>query len=84
MQEFIKNIKVGQKNIVSDLLTTGVSQTIENQLNKQRDGFLGMLLSTSGANLLGSMFAGKKMIRAGDRVKRAGLNLKVFILKKTP
>ena len=32
---------------------------------KQKGGFLGMLLGTLGASLLGSMLTGKEMLRAG-------------------
>ena len=53
------------------LLIKGVPQTIENETNEQRVGFLGMLLGTLSANLLGNMLA---VIRAGDGVHRAGWN----------
>ena len=45
----------------------GVTKTIKNQTNEQRGGFLGMLLGTLGAILLGNMLTGKKMswLRAG-------------------
>ena len=43
----------------------GVTKTIKSQTNEQRGGFLGMLLGTLGAILLGNMLTGKKMLRAG-------------------
>ena len=36
---------------------------------KQKRGFLGMLLGTWGASLLGNMLAGKGIFRAGYRKK---------------
>ena len=44
----------------------GVSQTIQNEVKEQKDGFLGMLLGTLGASLLGSLLPGKGTIRAGE------------------
>ena len=38
----------------------GVTKTIKNQTNEQRGAFLGMLLGTLGAILLGNMLTGKK------------------------
>ena len=43
----------------------GFSETIKNEV-KGQVVFLGMLLSTLGANLLGNMLAGKGIIRAGE------------------
>ena len=50
----------------------GVSKTIKNEGKEQSDGFLGMLLGTLGASLLGNMLAGKAVMRAGKRAIRAG------------
>ena len=41
------------------LLIKSVSEAIKNEAKEQKDGFLGMLLSTLGVTLLGSMLAGK-------------------------
>ena len=38
----------------------GVTKTIKNLTNEQRGGFLGMLLDTLGAILLGNILTGKK------------------------
>ena len=43
----------------------GVAKTINNETKKQKGGFLGMLLGTLGASLLGSMLIGKEMLWAG-------------------
>ena len=37
------------------LLLKGVSEAIQNEAKKQKGGFLGMLLGTLGASLLGNM-----------------------------
>ena len=57
----------------SGILLKGVTKTIENETKEQRGGFLGMLLGTLGASLLGNLLTGGKgMMRAGDGIVRAG------------
>ena len=57
----------------SGILLKGVSGTIENETKEQRRRFLGMLLGTLGASLLGNLLTGGKgVMRAGDRIVRAG------------
>ena len=57
----------------SGILLKGVSGTIENETKEQRGRFLGMLLGTLGASLLGNLLTGGKgVMRAGDRIVRAG------------
>ena len=57
----------------SDILLKGVTKTIENETKEQRAGFLGMLLGTLGASLLGNLLSiGKGIMRAGDGIVRAG------------
>ena len=57
----------------SGILLKGVTKTIENESKEQRGGFLGMLLGTSGASLLGNLLTvGKGIMRAGDGIVRAG------------
>ena len=41
------------------LLIKGVTETIENEAKRQKGGFIGMLLTTLGASLLGNLLAGK-------------------------
>ena len=57
----------------SGILLKGVTKTIENETKEQRVGFLGMLLGTLGASLLGNLLTGGKgIMRAGDGIVRAG------------
>ena len=59
-------IKIVKSLKESKLLIKGVSETIKNEAKKQKGGFLGMLLGTLGASLLGNLLTGKGKIRAGD------------------
>ena len=43
----------------SDLLIKYASETIKNEAKERKGRFLGMLLGTSGASLLGNLFTGK-------------------------
>ena len=52
----------------SGVLLKGASETIQNEAKEQKGGFLSMLLDALDASLLGSILAGKGVIRAGDRV----------------
>ena len=62
----------------SGILLKGVTKTIENETKEQRGGFLGMLLGTLGASLLGNLFTGGKgMIRACDGIARTGEGSKI-------
>ena len=54
------------------LLTEGVSKTIKNEAEEQKGWFIGMLLDTLGASLLGNPLAGKGTIRAGECTIRTG------------
>ena len=70
MNDIIKIIEVLEN---SGILLKGVTKTIENENEKQRGGFLSMLLGTLGASLLGNLLTGgKAMMRAGDGIVRAG------------
>ena len=57
----------------SGLLTKGVTKTTKNEAKEQRSGFLGMLLGTIGASLLGNILTGKGVIRAGDGTIQASV-----------
>ena len=56
----------------SGLLLEGVSETIQDEDKDQKGGFLSMFLGKLGASLLGNIFAGKEMNRAGEGILRAG------------
>ena len=43
----------------SEIVLKGFTETIIDEAKEQKGGFLSMLLSTLGANLLGNMLAGK-------------------------
>ena len=67
-------MKIAKSLEESGLLITGVSQTIKNEAKEQKGGFLGMLLGTVGASILGHLLTGKGTIRAGESTIRAGEN----------
>ena len=65
----------------SDLLLKGVTETVQNEVKKQKRRFLSMLLSTLGASLLENPLTGREISRAakwrainrgGEGVVRAG------------
>ena len=72
-QEYMNDImKIIEALENSGILLKGVSKTIENETKEQRGGFLGMLLGTLGASLLGNLLTGGKgIMRAGDGIVRA-------------
>ena len=53
----------------SGLLLKGVTETVQNEVKKQKGGFLSALLGTLGASLLGDLLIGnikgKGLLRAG-------------------
>ena len=53
----------------SGLLIKGVSEAIKNE---SKGGFLGMLLGTLGASLLGNVLLGKRTTKASEGKIRAG------------
>ena len=60
MDDIMKIVKSLEE---SGLLIKGVSETIKNEAKEQKRGFLGMLLGTLGASLLGNVIS---TIRAGQ------------------
>ena len=69
MNDVMKIIKSLEE---SGLLIKGISEIIKNEAKEQNGGFLGMLLGTLGASLLGNLLTGKGTIRAGEDTVRAG------------
>ena len=56
----------------SALLIKGVCERTKNEAKEQKGGFLGMLLDTLAASLLGDLLTGKGTVRAGECTIRAG------------
>ena len=53
----------------SGILTEGTGEMfLTDHVDKQKGGFLGALLGTLGASLLGNLLSGKGVIRAGEGV----------------
>ena len=77
MDDILKIVKSLEN---SGVLLKGVSETIQHEAKEQRGGFLGMLLGTLGASLLGDVLSkglsGQGLIRAGHGSK--GSSLKKF------
>ena len=69
MNDIMKIIKSLEE---SGLLIKGISQKMKNVAKEQDRGFLGMLLGTLGASLLGNLSTGKGTVRAGKSTIRAG------------
>ena len=69
MKDIMKIVKSLEE---SRLLIKGVFETIKNELKEQKGWFLGILLGTLGASLLGNILTGKGTIRAGERTVIAG------------
>ena len=57
-------IKIVKSLEDSGLLLKGVSETVQNEVKEQKDGFLSMLLGTLVASLLGNILARKGIKRA--------------------
>ena len=77
-------MKIVQALEDSNILLKGITITIENETREQKAGFLGMLLGTLRASLLGNMLTGKGILRVGygnkegKGILRAGYRSKNF------
>ena len=60
MEDIMKIIKSLE---ASGLLIKGVSETIKNEAKEQKRGFIGMLLETLGASLLGNLLTEKVLLQ---------------------
>ena len=71
INDIIKIVKLLEE---PGLLIKGISETIKNDKKKQKQkgGFLGMLLGSLGASLWGNLLTNKGTIRAGEGTIRAG------------
>ena len=54
------------------LLLKGVTETVQNEVKKQKGGILSMLLGTLDASLLGNILPGRGTNRAGEGIVRDG------------
>ena len=68
----------------SDLLLKGITETVQNDVKKQKGGFVSMLLGTLGASLLGDLLTGKKAIATsqGRGLNRAGKGKRVIAMSQ--
>ena len=58
----------------SGLLKKGISETIKSEPKEKKGAFFSMLLRTLAASILGKPLTGKGVIRAVERVIKAGQN----------
>ena len=58
-------MKIVQALEDSNILLKGVTKTIKNETKEQKGKLLSMLLGTLGTSLLGNIWAGKWIVRAG-------------------
>ena len=74
-------IKIVKSLKDSGLLLKGVTETVQNEVKEQKDGFVSILLGTLGASLLGNILTapgingagkGRGINRVGEDVIRAG------------
>ena len=74
-------IKIVKSLEDSGLLLKGVTETAQNEVKEQKEGFLRMLLGTLGANLLGNLLTGRAVNRAGNGkgINRAGEDCKSWL-----
>ena len=63
-------MKIVQALKISNILLKGVTETIKNETEEQKGGFLGMLLGTLGASLLGNLLPGKGIVKVGYEHKK--------------
>ena len=69
MDDLIKIVKSLEE---SSLLLKGITESVQNEIKKQKGGFLSMLLGTIGASLLGNFLTGKGVNKKGKGIHRAG------------
>ena len=63
-------MKIVQSLEDSNVLLKGVTKTIENETKEQKGGFLGMLLGTLGASLLGNLLTRKLIFNTPSPFKK--------------
>ena len=68
IEDLIKIVKALED---SGLLVKWVTESVQNEIKEQKGGFLSMLLGTLSASLLGNLYTGKGIHRAGEQTVRA-------------
>ena len=71
-KEMNDTMKIVKSFEESGLLIKGVSETIKNEAEEQKSGFLALLLGILGASSLGNLLTGKGTIRASEGTIRVG------------
>ena len=69
MRDIMKIVRTFEE---SGLLIESVSETIQSETKEQKSIFLGILLGTFGASLLGNLLTTKRVMRAGEGTVRVG------------
>ena len=64
-----------------NILLKSVTKTVKNEINNQKGDFLGMLIGTLGAFLLGNFLSG--LVNKGSGIVRAGEGIKKNIINAT-
>ena len=77
MEDIMKIVKSLE---ASGLLIKGVSETIKNEAKEQKRGFIGMLLETLGASLLGNLLTEKVLLQQVMEQLHQGKILNALIL----
>ena len=75
-------MKIVQALEDSNIALKGITKTIKNETKQQKGGFLSILFGTLGASLLGSVIAGKAIVRAGSGGKNRKRNCKSRVWKR--
>ena len=71
VNDIIKIIELLEEH---NFLINGISETVKNEVNEQKGGFLSLLLRTLGASILGNLLSGKGIYRTGYSNKIQSMN----------
>ena len=71
-EDLIDIMKIIKSPKDASLLIKDISETVENEIKKQKEGFLGTLVATLVGSSLSTVLTGKDVIRAGTGATRAG------------
>ena len=71
VNDIIKIIELLEEH---NFLINGISETVKNEVNEQKGGFLSLLLRTLGASILGNLLSGKGIYRTGYGNKIQSMN----------